>query len=234
LRIYIHKEQPEALMRQALDKETLKTVYGRLAKRYDWQHAWLTARADQRGRRMLVEHAVQEGDHVLDCGAGTGSTALLAARKTGASGHVTLFDLSEDMLAVAREKMHQAGLQDRVSFKSGDMEDLPFVDNHFDVILSTYSLCPLGNPERGVREMYRVARAGGRIGVAHSTEPRGKVVRWLAERVEDMAWHFPWLSMGCRSVDVLPALEQVGGRLLMQQYIGVPLWPFLVFVVEKA
>ncbi len=221
-------------MRQALEKETLKTVYQRLARRYDRQHAWLTARSDQRGRRMLVEYAVKAGDQVLDCGAGTGSTALLAAERAGEHGHVTLFDLSDEMLDVARSKMQRAGLQERVSFQCGDMEHLPFDDNQFDVVLSTYSLCPLGDPQRGALEMLRVVRPGGYIGVAHSTEPRNRIVRWLADCVENAAWHFPGLSMGCRSVKVLPTLEQAGARLLMQRYIGVPLWPFLVFVVEKA
>ncbi len=221
-------------MRQALDKETLKTVYQRLARRYDRQHAWLTARSDQRGRRMLVEYAVKAGDQVLDCGAGTGSTALLAAERAGEHGHVTLFDLSDEMLDVARSKVQRAGLQERVSFQCGDMEHLPFDDNQFDVVLSTYSLCPLGNPQRGALEMLRVVRPGGYIGVAHSTEPRNRIVRWLADCVEVAAWHFPGLSMGCRSVTVLPALELAGAKLLMQRYIGVPLWPFLVFVVEKA
>ncbi len=220
-------------MRHALDKAVLKDVYGRMAKRYDMQHALLTARADQRGRKMLVSYAVSEGDQVLDCGAGTGSTGLMAARRVGVKGHVTMFDLSEDMLAVARAKIAQDGLQERVSFRSGDMEHLPFANESFDVVLSTYSLCPLYDPQQGAREMYRVTKPGGRLAMAHSTVPAGRIVKWLADRVEDIAWRFPWLSMGCRAVDVLPTLEQAGGRLLILRRIGVPLWPFLVFVMEK-
>jgi len=59
------------------------------------------------------------------------------------------------------------------------------------------------------------------------------VARWLADRVEDFAWHFPGLSMGCRSVDILPVLSRAGAEVLFARQIGIPLWPFLVFVVQK-
>ncbi len=220
-------------MRKALGIDSLTGIYARLAQRYDWQHRLITFASDQRGRRMLVEAAVREGDRVLDCGAGTGTTGLMAAHKAGPSGKVTLFDLSEDMLDVARDKAALAGLADRLEFRTGDMAQLPFADGSFDVVLSTYSLCPLYDPARGALELYRVARPGGKIGCAHSAEPENAFTRWLADRVEDIAWRLPWLSMGCRAVEVLPALERAGGRVLFVKHIGVPLWPFVVFVVEK-
>ena len=220
-------------MRTPLGTAKLRQVYGHIAKRYDLQHALITAWADQRGRRLLVERAVKAGDNVLDCGAGTGSTGIMAARKVGPNGQVTLFDLSDAMLTVARQKVARARLQDRVDFQTGDMVRLPFDDNTFDVVLSTYSLCPLYDPVKGALELYRVTRVGGLVGVCHSTDPGNPVMRYLSGKVEDIAWHFPWLSMGCRSVEVLPALEDAGARVLFSRRIGVALWPFRAFVVEK-
>jgi demethylmenaquinone methyltransferase/2-methoxy-6-polyprenyl-1,4-benzoquinol methylase len=220
-------------MRTALGKEELKRVYEGVARRYDFQHALLTLKSDQRGRKLLVDKAVHPDDKILDCGSGTGSTGILAARKAGAGGQVTMFDLSDSMLAVAREKVIQEGLRDRVTFETGDIVQLPFADDSFDVVLSTYSLCPVYDPEKGALELFRVTRPGGRIAIAHSTEPRNSVVKWLADRIENQAWKFPWLSMGCRSVDVLPALTGAGGKVLFSRHIGVPLWPFFVFIVEK-
>lgn len=69
--------------------------------------------------------------------------------------------------------------------------------------------------------------------MAHSAEPDNPIVKWLSHRIENWAWRFPSLSMGCRAVEVLPTLERAGGRVLFCRKIGVPLWPFLVFVVEK-
>jgi ubiquinone/menaquinone biosynthesis C-methylase UbiE len=220
-------------MREGLDKQKLMAVYDRIARRYDFLHAFLSARTDQRGRKMVVEKTVGPGDKVLDCGAGTGSTALLAARKVGPGGKVTLFDMSDGMLTIARERAAAAGVRDRLEFRSGDMLNLPFENNYFDAVLSTYSMCPLYNPAKGALELYRIVKPGGRIGIAHSTDPERPLVKWLGDKVESLAWHFPSISMGCRSVSVLPVLEQAGGRIAFKKHIGVPLWPFIVFVVEK-
>jgi demethylmenaquinone methyltransferase/2-methoxy-6-polyprenyl-1,4-benzoquinol methylase len=220
-------------VRKALSTEKLRSIYNRIAKRYDFQHGLITAKADQRGRKILVNNTVQEGDRVLDCGAGTGTTGILAARRAGPQGTVTMFDLSEAMLAVAREKVAQLHVPAKVRFQTGDMLHLPFADNSFDVVLSTYSLCPLYDPEKGALELYRVTKPGGKVGAAHSSEPHNPLLKFFADRVEDIAWRLPWLSMGCRSVTVLPALEKAGGRVIFSKQIGVPLWPFRVFVVEK-
>ena len=220
-------------MREALDKVKLTSVYNRVAERYDFQHSFFTAKSDQRGRELLVDRAIFAGDRVLDCGAGTGSTGLLAAQKVGETGKVVLFDLSEGMLAVAKEKATQDQMQDRVEIKVGDMLSLPFKDNSFDVVLSTYSMCPVYNPAKATKELYRVTRPGGRIGIAHSTDPDTPIVKWLGDRVESIVWHLPSISLGCRSVAVLPTLEQLGCKVIFKKHIGVPLWPFLVFVAEK-
>ena len=108
---------------------------------------------------------------MLDCGSGTGSTALLAAQKVGSAGKVVLFDLSDGMLNVAKDRAVAAGVWERLEFQTGDILDLPFEDSSFDVVLSTYSICPLHDPAKGALELYRVIKPGGRIGIAHSAEP---------------------------------------------------------------
>lgn len=220
-------------MREGLDTKHLQTIYNHIAKRYDFQHALITAKSDERGRRLVVEKTVRPGDYVLDCGAGTGTTAFLAAQIVGPDGHVTLFDLSEGMLAVAQEKANALGLQERVTFHTGNMLDLPFEESSFDAVVSTYSICPLYNPNQGALELFRVLKAGGRAGVAHSADPPNPLVRWLANHVENLAWHIPTLSMGCRAVSILPTLKRAGATVIFHRLIGVPLWPFEVFVVEK-
>jgi SAM-dependent methyltransferase len=100
-------------MREAIEKHKLQSVYDSVAKRYDYQHSFLTWKSDQRGRELLVEKAVSVGDKVLDCGAGTGTTGLLAVRKIGPTGKVVLFDMSCGMLEVAKEKVMRSKLQEQ-------------------------------------------------------------------------------------------------------------------------
>jgi len=220
-------------MREALSPHRIIDVYDRVAGHYDLQHRILTAGSDERGRRLLVGRAVKDGDDVLDCGAGTGSTALLAARRAGPSGCVTLFDASSGMLAVAKRRAVAEDLDAGMRFEIGDMLHLPFPDNRFDVVLSTYSLCPVYDPARGALELFRVPRPGGRIAIAHSVQPPSPAMRWLADRVESIVWHIPSISLGCRSIEVRPVLERAGATILFETRIGVPLWPFSVFVFEK-
>lgn len=220
-------------MRNAVGPEKLKKVYAAVARRYDLQHRLLTFASDERGRQLLVAKTVHPGDVVLDAGAGTGSTGIAAALRSGLSGHVTLFDFSDDMLDVARQKARASNVEPRLDFATGDLLALPFVDAQFDVVLSTYSICPLFNPENGAMELYRVLKPGGLLGVAHSASPKGRVMHWLAERLEDVIWRFPGISMGCRAVSVLPALKRAGAELIFERQLGVPLYPFLVIVVRK-
>jgi len=220
-------------MRAALKTTELKEIYSKIAHRYDLQHGFITAKSDQRGRRMVVDCAVRPGDTVLDAGAGTGSTGVMAACTVGASGSITFFDLCDGMIAVAREKVAREGVKAAIDFQTGDMCHLPFADNHFDVALSTYSLCPLYDPARGVLELYRVVKPGGRVGLAYSIEPEQPLIKWLADRVEDIAWLIPSLSMGCRAIDVLASIKQIDARILLDKKIGIPLWPFRVLIIEK-
>ncbi|MEJ2204989.1 MAG: methyltransferase domain-containing protein [Gemmatimonadota bacterium] len=220
-------------MRPALEPSVLRTVYDRAAHRYDRWHALATARSDQRGRRLVVARCVEPGDHVLDAGGGTGLTTDLAADAVGPGGHVTLVDFSQGMLLQAGQRLTARRDPSRVSTVMADMLHLPFGDGQFDSVLSTYSVCPLVQPGEGVAEMYRVLRPGGLLGVAHSSEPRSGSVRWIADRVEDLVWRWPQVSLGCRSVEVLPDLLDLGAELLFERRLGMPLWPFRVFAVRK-
>jgi hypothetical protein len=137
------------------------------------------------------------------------------------------------MLAGARRRAKATGRAQQVAVVVGDIQAPPFRAAAFDVVLSTYSMCPLVMPSKGAAALYGLTCCGGRLGVAHSTEPRGRMIRWVASRVEAWAWRWPGLSMGCRAVSVLPHLRELGAVVELDRYLGVPLWPFHVFVVRK-
>jgi demethylmenaquinone methyltransferase / 2-methoxy-6-polyprenyl-1,4-benzoquinol methylase len=219
-------------VRHALNPHTLRHLYDGLAGRYDVQHALITAGADGRGRRALVKAAVRSGDQVLDAGGGTGSTGLLAAERAGAAGRVVILDQSRGMLAAARRRAADRRYG-RVWYVVADIHAPPFRPGTFDVVLSTYSMCPLVAPAEAAAALYDLIRPGGRLGVAHSTEPRGNLMRRVAARVEAWAWRRPGLSMGCRAVSVLPRLQELGAVVELDRRLGVPLWPFHAFVVRR-
>lgn len=170
---------------------------------------------------------------MLDAGGGTGLTTDLAANAVGPDGHVTLVDFSPGMLRQGAQRLSTRSDPSRTSLVMADMLHLPFGDGQFDSVLSTYSVCPLVRPGEGAAEMYRVLKPGGLLGVAHSSEPRSGPMRWIADRVEDLAWRWPQVSLGCRSVEVLPDLLEMGAELLFERRLGMPLWPFQVFAVRK-
>jgi len=219
-------------MPKALDNKTLLTTYRKKAKHYDFYHGFVTMGADQRGRKLLVKQCVKSGFKILDAGGGTGTTAIMAAKIAGDSGRVTLLDLSKYMIDIARKKAAELALNN-IDFMVGDLYQLPFEDNYFDTVLSSYSTCPLANPEKGVLEMLRVLKPGSFLGIAHSTEPDNKILKWMAQKFEQFIWLFPSISLGCRAVKVLPALLDAGANLVMNKKFGVPLYPFRVIIVRK-
>ena len=118
--------------------------------------------------------SIEAGSRVLDVGCGGGNTACNIAGTTGA--RVEGIDLSEVMVAKARERANQQGLADRVTFRQGSVLDLPYEDGTFDLALVESVLVPLpGNEGRAVREMARVVRPGGQVaaneGIVDPTAP---------------------------------------------------------------
>lgn len=94
-------------------------------------------------------------------------------------GHVTGVDLSEGMLAVMREKVGKAGLADMISIEEGDGEALRFPDNTFDRVTIAFGIRNFENREKGLREMLRVLKPGGRLVILELSRPENKIIRWF-------------------------------------------------------
>jgi ubiquinone/menaquinone biosynthesis C-methylase UbiE len=112
--------------------------------------------------RMIRLAGVRPTDLILDIGTGTGIVAFNAARSVP-QGKVTGIDLSEGMLATAREKAQQASPRSSVEFLRMDAERLEFKDGTFDVVLSLFAVLHFPNPSAALSEMFRVLRPGGRL-----------------------------------------------------------------------
>lgn len=94
-------------------------------------------------------------------------------------GHVTGVDLSEGMLAVMREKVAKAGLTEMISIEEGDGENLRFPDNTFDRVTIAFGIRNFENREKGLREMLRVLKPGGRLVILELSRPENKILRWF-------------------------------------------------------
>jgi ubiquinone/menaquinone biosynthesis C-methylase UbiE len=134
------------------------------AARYDFLIWLVTLGRERKLRERLLEPArLKAGELVLDVGCGTGTLAIAAKRRVGPAGSVHGIDASAEMIARASNKAKKAGVE--VTFESGLAESLPFPDGYFDVVLSTVMLHHLPGQlrQRGVREMGRVLKPGGRL-----------------------------------------------------------------------
>jgi arsenite methyltransferase len=108
---------------------------------------------------------IKTGDHVLDLGSGAGNDCFVARSITGETGRVTGLDFSDDMLAKAMENARKLGYTN-VDFVKGDIEQMPFPDNHFDVIVSNCVLNLVPDKSATFSEMLRVLKPGGHFCVS--------------------------------------------------------------------
>jgi demethylmenaquinone methyltransferase/2-methoxy-6-polyprenyl-1,4-benzoquinol methylase len=148
-----------------LPAEGVQRMFDRIAPVYDAMNRVMTAGLDQRWRRATVRQAVRPGDRVLDACCGTGDLAV-AAREAGA-GEVVGVDFSERMLERARRKAPE------LEWVQADVLALPFEDASFDSVVVGFGVRNVEDLEAGLRELRRVLRSGGRLGILEITTPRG-------------------------------------------------------------
>jgi demethylmenaquinone methyltransferase/2-methoxy-6-polyprenyl-1,4-benzoquinol methylase len=139
-------------------------MFDRIAPVYDAMNRVMTAGLDGRWRRETATAVVSPGDRVLDACCGTGDLALAGLR---AGGRVTGLDFSERMLERARRK------SDEIEWVRGDALALPFEDGSFDAATVGFGVRNLADLERGLVELRRALRPGGRLGLLEITRPRG-------------------------------------------------------------
>ncbi len=153
----------------ALRAAKVNDLFSGIAARYDLINDLQSLGLHRFWKRRLVRLArVGPGDRALDVCCGTGDVALALAR-AGAS--VTGLDFSEPMLAVARRRAAAAPDGTRIEFRQGDALRLPFPDRNFDAVTISYGLRNLADLAGGLREMWRVAKPGGRLLVLDFGKP---------------------------------------------------------------
>ena len=151
-------------------------LFSAIAPKYDLLNHLLSLGIDRRWRGALIGHAeIQPGERVLDLCTGTGDIAIEIARQ-GCAGEIVGVDLEEGMLAIARQKAERLRFQGKIMFQQGDGLDLPFEDGTFDVVTIGFGLRNLADRERGIAEMARVLKEGGRLSILEFSLPRGPLL----------------------------------------------------------
>jgi demethylmenaquinone methyltransferase/2-methoxy-6-polyprenyl-1,4-benzoquinol methylase len=150
-----------------LEEPQVRAMFDRIASVYDVMNSVMTAGLHHRWRARAADlAAVGPGDRALDVATGTGDLAVELARRVGPGGEVVGSDFSEEMLTVARRKAPA------ISFEWGNALELPYEDGRFDAATVGFGARNFSDLERGLAEMARVVRPGGRVVVLEITTPQ--------------------------------------------------------------
>jgi len=188
-------------------KESARQSYNRLSRWYDF----IAGSTEKKYRDWGLEKlSAQPGEKVLEIGFGTGHCLVSLAKAVGPTGRVIGLDISDGMLVIARERLGQEGLEERVDLHLGDAAKLDFLEaGSLDGVFMSFTLELFDNPEipRVLQECHRILKPGGRLAVVSMTKttPPGMAVRiyeWFHEHMPDYA--------DCRPIFARQALEQSG------------------------
>jgi arsenite methyltransferase len=165
---------------------------------------------------------LQPGETVLDLGSGGGIDVILSAKRVGLTGKAYGLDLTDEMLALARENQKKAGVEN-VEFLKGAIENIPLPDNSVDVIISNCVINLSGDKDRVLAEAFRVLKPGGRLAIS-DVVVRGEVPAGIRKSME--------LWVGC----IAGALEEDEYRekLARAGFASVDVEPTRVYRVEEA
>ena len=154
---------------------------------------------------------LQAGETVLDLGSGGGIDVLLSAKRVGPAGKAYGLDMTDEMLALARENQRRAGAEN-VEFLKGAIENIPLPENSVDVIISNCVINLSGDKDRVLRESFRVLKPGGRLAISDvvvrgevPSDIRRSVELWVgcvAGALEEFEYRDKLFSAGFENIDI--------------------------------
>lgn len=151
-------------------KKQVAQMFDSISGTYDGLNRVISWGADIKWREFVVKKVAEvQPRKVLDVATGTGDLAIALTQINNVQ--VVGLDISEGMLSVGREKIQKKNLTDRIELVHGDSENLPFPDNHFDAVTVAFGVRNFENLEKGLSEIYRVIRPGGRLVVLETSVP---------------------------------------------------------------
>ena len=153
-------------------------MFNRIAQSYDFLNHFLSAGVDRNWRKRAVKILGDiQAKTILDVATGTADFALESAKIQPQK--ITGIDLSENMLAIGRKKIQKKNLEEMIHLVQGDCEALPFAENNFDAVTVGFGVRNFMNPVKGLKEMNRVLRPGGKLVVLEFSKPQNFLVSGL-------------------------------------------------------
>ncbi|MHC1635044.1 MAG: bifunctional demethylmenaquinone methyltransferase/2-methoxy-6-polyprenyl-1,4-benzoquinol methylase UbiE [Candidatus Methanospirareceae archaeon] len=156
-----------------MDSEETRRLFSKIARRYDFLNHFLSLNLDRYWRDELVKHAILGYDSsinkILDACTGTCDIAIRFAER---GYEVVGVDFSEEMLRIGKRKVRRRKIQDKITLIKGDALNLPFKDGMFDIVTVAFGLRNMNDYKRGIEEMKRVAREGGKILILDFSTPQ--------------------------------------------------------------
>jgi demethylmenaquinone methyltransferase/2-methoxy-6-polyprenyl-1,4-benzoquinol methylase len=157
-----------------LPETQVRAMFDRIARVYDLLNSVMTAGLHHVWRERAADiAAVGAGDRVLDVATGTGDLAIELRRRVGEPGEVVGLDFSESMLELARAKAPE------IRFEQGNALELPYADGEFAAATVGFGARNFSDLRRGLAEMRRVVRPGGRVVVLEMTTPQRPPLSWF-------------------------------------------------------
>jgi demethylmenaquinone methyltransferase/2-methoxy-6-polyprenyl-1,4-benzoquinol methylase len=194
----------------AVDKssERIRQMFASIANRYDRMNHLLSMNIDRYWRWRTVRKVHPHGPApILDVCTGTGDLALAYWREAGGEVPVFATDFCHEMLEIGRRKQKASGINGTLSFLEADTLELPFPADHFQIVTVAFGLRNVADTDRGLREMRRVCRPGGRVAILEFSLPRIQPWKFL------YGWYFR-----C----VLPRIGQCLARNEESAYVYLP------------
>jgi demethylmenaquinone methyltransferase/2-methoxy-6-polyprenyl-1,4-benzoquinol methylase len=156
----------------------VRSMFDRIAGRYDAMNSVMSAGMHHRWRARAVDTTrLGPGAAALDVCCGTGDLALELSRRVGPQGRVVGLDFSAPMLELAAAKSAQSGA--RIEWMQGNALELPFSDDTFDAATVGFGVRNVADLGRGIAEMARVVRPGGRVAILEITTPQRPPLKWF-------------------------------------------------------
>ncbi len=226
----------------------VQEMFTRIAPRYDFLNHLLSLSFDRpwraRTARRFAHILARPDARVLDlcCGTGDLTFALERAAIRAAKGQETARIFGSDfvppMLALARKKARRA--RHAATFLAADALSLPFPDQSFDLVTAAFGFRNLSNYDRGLREIFRILRPGGELGILEFSEPRGKVIaplyRFYFEKIlprigNTISGNSTAYSYLPASVAKFPAPEELSNWMTRVGFTAVDFTPWMFSAV---